>query len=73
MIYRIDRQKITEMDEEHCQELYSDLMNIILKFANNGVIHCDYNEFNIMVNEKNKPIIIDFPQMISTSHPNAKM
>ena len=48
-------------------------MNLILKFANHGVIHGDFNEFNIMINSKGKPIIIDFPQMVSTSHVNAEM
>ena len=30
-------------------ELYDKLMNLLLKFANHGVIHGDYNEFNIMI------------------------
>lgn len=53
--------------------LYDDLMNLIVRLGNCGVIHGDFNEFNIMINrESAKPILIDFPQMISTSHPNAK-
>lgn len=48
-------------------------MNIIVKFGNHGVIHGDFNEFNIMLtNGDFKPIIIDFPQMISVHHPNAR-
>ncbi|KAF2351709.1 RIO2 kinase winged helix domain N-terminal [Trinorchestia longiramus] len=54
-------------------QLYSDLMELIVQLANNGVIHSDFNEFNIMVSDEDKPIIIDFPQMVSTSHENAKM
>jgi len=38
-------------------------MNLILKFANHGVIHGDFNEFNIMVTDDGEPIIIDFPQV----------
>jgi len=53
--------------------LYDDLMNLIVKFANHGVIHGDFNEFNILITEKGKPIIIDFPQMVSTTHQDAKM
>ena len=30
-------------------DLYNKLMNLLLKFANHGVIHGDYNEFNIMI------------------------
>lgn len=55
------------------ESLYDDLMNLIVKFANHGVIHGDFNEFNIMITDKGKPIIIDFPQMVSTSHQNAEM
>ena len=44
-------------------------MNLLLKFANHGVIHGDFNEFNIMIDDNQEPIIIDFPQMVSTAHP----
>lgn len=55
------------------ETLYDDLMNLIIKFGNCGVIHGDFNEFNIMINEEGSPVIIDFPQMVSTSHLNAEM
>lgn len=48
-------------------------MNLIVSLGNCGVIHGDFNEFNIMITEDAKPILIDFPQMVSTSHLNAKM
>lgn len=48
-------------------------MNLIIKFGNLGVIHGDFNEFNIMITEDEKPVVIDFPQMISTLHPQAEM
>ena len=47
-------------------------MNLIVRLGNCGVIHGDFNEFNIMITDDAKPILIDFPQMVSTSHPNAK-
>ncbi|PSN35369.1 Serine/threonine-protein kinase RIO2 [Blattella germanica] len=53
--------------------LYDELMNLIVKLGNHGVIHGDFNEFNIMITNDGKPIIIDFPQMVSTSHPNAEI
>merc|ERR1712083_617055 len=40
--------------------------------GNHGVIHGDFNEFNIMVKDNGDPIVIDFPQMVSTNHPSAK-
>ncbi|XP_071539229.1 uncharacterized protein RIOK2 [Panulirus ornatus] len=54
-------------------QLYSDLMDLIIKFANHGVIHGDFNEFNIMLDDSDKPVVIDFPQMVSTAHENARM
>lgn len=56
------------------ESLFDELMNLIVTLAESGVIHGDFNEFNIMLKtETEKPVIIDFPQMVSTSHPNAEM
>lgn len=65
------RCRLYEVDS--VENLYDDLMNLIVRFAQHGVIHGDFNEFNIMINNEEKPIIIDFPQMMSVSHPNAQM
>ncbi|XP_065203698.1 serine/threonine-protein kinase RIO2 [Planococcus citri] len=55
------------------EQLYDSLMNLIVKLGNCGVIHGDFNEFNIMLTENDcAPVIIDFPQMVSISHLNAK-
>lgn len=53
--------------------LYDELMNLIVKLGNSGVIHGDFNEFNLMITDDSRPILIDFPQMMSTSHPNAEL
>ena len=63
-------QNVAEVDDP--AELYDKLMNLLLKFAGHGVIHGDFNEFNIMLDDDGKPVIIDFPQMVSTAHPDAK-
>jgi len=40
--------------------------------AESGLIHGDFNEFNLLVKKDTEEIIvIDFPQMTSTDHPNA--
>lgn len=57
--------------------LYNTLMNFIVRLANQGLIHCDFNEFNIIIREKfetpeDEAVIIDFPQCISLSHVDAK-
>lgn len=54
-------------------KLYSELMDLIVRFAQAGLIHGDFNEFNILIHrETGDPIVIDFPQMVSTSHENAE-
>mmetsp|Transcript_3250 Transcript_3250/g.2202 ORF Transcript_3250/g.2202 Transcript_3250/m.2202 type:complete len:121 (+) Transcript_3250:681-1043(+) len=47
-------------------------MEIIIRLAENGLIHGDFNEFNLMINDDEEITIIDFPQMTSTSHINGK-
>lgn len=65
---------LTNVNEvENVQALYDDLMNLIIRLGNCGVIHGDFNEFNIMVTDEAKVVLIDFPQMVSTSHENAKV
>jgi RIO kinase 2 len=65
--------------------LYADLIGLILQLAKHGLIHGDFNEFNILVKENKstsedgqetvtlEPIVIDFPQMVSMEHQNAEM
>ncbi|XP_013911749.1 PREDICTED: serine/threonine-protein kinase RIO2 [Thamnophis sirtalis] len=52
--------------------LYNELMELIVKLANHGLIHGDFNEFNLILDNKDQVTMIDFPQMVSTSHPNAE-
>jgi RIO kinase 2 len=60
--------------------LYGQLIELILRFAKFGLIHGDFNEFNILIEEVPTqdqtsvtlhPIVIDFPQSVSISHTNA--
>ncbi|KAI3383266.1 hypothetical protein SNEBB_010494 [Seison nebaliae] len=53
---------------------YYKCMRLIEKFAVHGLIHGDFNEFNIMIkaDDQSDIIVIDFPQMLSVQHPNAK-
>jgi len=69
--------------------LYAELMELILGLASYGLIHGDFNEFNILIREDRQPadgaatddtaqptltpIVIDFPQMLSIDHVNAEM
>ena len=60
-------------------KLYAELMDMIVRLAQRGLIHGDFNEFNILIKEEGEgekvrltPILIDFPQMMSTNHANAE-
>jgi len=67
--------------------LYADLIELLLRLARHGLIHGDFNEFNILIKEDSvpgdspdetetttlTPILIDFPQMVSMDHGNAEM
>ncbi len=53
-------------------QVYSDLMDLIVRLAENGLIHGDFNEFNILITPDEDIVLIDFPQMVSVSHSNAK-
>lgn len=61
------------MEVNDVEALYDELMNLIVRFADSGVIHGDFNEFNIILTQEEKPIVIDFPQMMSTEHQNGEM
>ncbi|KAG9355086.1 hypothetical protein JZ751_001799 [Albula glossodonta] len=52
--------------------VYNEAMELIVKLANYGLIHGDFNEFNLMLDDKDHITMIDFPQMVSTSHVNAE-
>eukprot|EP01134_Creolimax_fragrantissima_P003046 CFRG3046T1 len=59
-------------DLKDVAKTYDQLMALLLRLGNNGLIHGDFNEFNIMCNDDDTMTLIDFPQMVSTSHPNAE-
>lgn len=62
--------QIHEVDDQ--QQLYDDVMNLIVHLASYGLIHSDFNEFNLILSDSDKLTLIDFPQMVSTSHLNAE-
>ena len=56
----------------HPATVFNKLMELIIRLGSYGLIHCDFNEFNLLVDDDENVTLIDFPQMISTSHPNAR-
>ena len=59
---------------EHCsvKSVFEDSLNLAKKFAARGLIHGDFNEFNLMISATGVLTVIDFPQCISTKHINAE-
>lgn len=53
--------------------IFETVLGVIVRLAEHGLIHCDFNEFNIMIDDDEKVTVIDFPQMVSVSHRNAQM
>lgn len=66
------RRQIDTVDSP--SDLYATLMELIVRLAKDGLIHGDFNEFNILIKRKDgQPVVIDFPQMVSTRHANAEL
>ncbi|ORC90928.1 putative conserved RIO1-domain protein [Trypanosoma theileri] len=51
--------------------VYKRALELLVRLAEHGLVHGDFNEFNILVTEEMKVIVIDFPQMVSINHLNA--
>ncbi|XP_057443055.1 serine/threonine-protein kinase rio2 [Lotus japonicus] len=58
---------------ENPETVFETILGVVVRLAEHGLIHCDFNEFNIMINDDEKITVIDFPQMVSVSHRNAQM
>nr|CAD1834484.1 unnamed protein product [Ananas comosus var. bracteatus] len=54
-------------------EVFETIIGLVVRLAEHGLMHCDFNEFNLMIDDDEKVTMIDFPQMVSVSHRNAKM
>lgn len=54
------------------EAVFGDCVAILRRLSQYGLVHCDFNEFNLMISETGTVTLIDFPQMVSTSHPNAE-
>ncbi|XP_024357077.1 serine/threonine-protein kinase rio2 isoform X2 [Physcomitrium patens] len=52
---------------------FDTVLGLITRLAQHGLIHCDFNEFNLMIDDEENITMIDFPQMVSITHRNAEM
>lgn len=57
------------------ENLLDVVFKLLLRFATCGLIHGDFNEFNLLIDLKHveRVTVIDFPQIISIEHAEARM
>eukprot|EP00906_Rhabdomonas_costata_P020872 RCo030363 len=56
----------------HPERVYARTLKLLTRLAQYGLIHGDLNEHNLMITDDEHVWFIDFPQMVSTEHPNAQ-
>jgi len=62
----------TIKDLPHADKIFDIILkNVKKSYQKANIIHGDLSEFNIIITPKLKPLIIDWPQWVSTTHPNA--
>ncbi len=74
LIEGVELQNILDLPEEAYKNLYEDLLTYIKTILNYNIIHGDLSPFNILVSQENdfvKMTIIDWPQYVELTHPNA--
>jgi RIO kinase 2 len=59
---------------EYCsiKQLFLSSLGMAERFCSRGLIHGDFNEFNILIDRMGNLTVIDFPQCVSSNHPNAQ-
>jgi RIO kinase 2 len=55
----------------HPDRVLNQCFDLAVKLAELGLVHCDFNQFNLLVTDDEEVHVIDFPQMVSTNHLNS--
>lgn len=59
-------------DIEHPDRILADILYEVRRvYIEASIIHCDLNEYNVLVSSENDICIIDWPQYITSDHPGA--
>ena len=76
---RLDDFNRGEVEEEEARDWLRQSLEMLTGLAKIGLVHGDLNEFNIMVQDAppaapghRRLVMIDFPQMVSVKHQNAR-
>lgn len=62
----------TIRDMSKPQVVLERLMRLLIRLGRAGIVHGDFNEFNLMIGEDSRVTLIDFPQIVHIHHPNAR-
>lgn len=57
---------------KHPGKVLNDCVNLSIKLVELGLVHCDFNQFNLLVTDDEDIFVIDFPQMVSVDHFNGE-
>ncbi|CAK9039661.1 unnamed protein product [Durusdinium trenchii] len=57
---------------QHPHQVLERLMRLVVRLLRAGIVHGDFNEFNLMLDQDEKITLIDFPQIVYNNHPNAE-
>ncbi|CAE7651082.1 rio2 [Symbiodinium sp. CCMP2456] len=69
----VDAKPLFQLRElQHPNQVLERLMRLVVRLLRAGIVHGDFNEFNLMLDEDEKVTLIDFPQIVYNSHPNAE-
>lgn len=62
-----------EENSSNVEDLYETIMNLLVRLLRSGVVHGDFNEFNLMLTRRTLDLVlIDCPQVLPVSHPSAR-
>jgi len=62
----------TIRDMPNPQTVLERLMRLLIRLGRAGIVHGDFNEFNLLIGESCKVTLIDFPQVVHLTHANAE-
>lgn len=57
---------------ENAGNVLNKCLDLYVRFLQLGLIHCDFNQFNLLVSDSEDVYVIDFPQMVSADHSHAE-
>jgi RIO kinase 1 len=65
--------RLANSEIKNHRKLFKEVVrNLKLLYQKAGLVHTDLSEYNILIDDKEKPWLIDFSQSVMREHPNAE-